>query len=131
MAMTTTAIRKWTPEEIAAIFREAFDETDDANREATSGPHNPYGDAYDDLTWHGTIEEARSDRSWPKTDPEDYEEGEEPDTAALAIEQASNVVGTGRPIYAAFCDGAFPAVFCEDASEADVRAAVWQFYPRD
>lgn len=126
--------RTWTTDEIASLFSEAYRAADEANREATRGPGNPFGDEFESLVWCGSIAEARDRLSWPAFDPEDWEEGT---TAAdldggqwedLAIGRASGVVGHGRPVAVVFYDGGFATVFCEVADEATVRGVVGGFY---
>jgi hypothetical protein len=125
----------WTAEKLADLFSAEHDAADEATREATASHLSPYGEAFESLVWHGTIAEAKADQEWPKVDPEDYEDGEQdadfPTDDDAAIEQASNVVGTGRPIYVVFHDGQFPAVFCEEADEDSVAEAVRSFYAAD
>lgn len=132
--MATETLKTWTAEEIADLFCKDHNEADAATREATSGPFNPYGDAFESLVWHGTIEDA-----WKDDRIEDWREGASPafdlgwddrqaEIERAAIDQARTVVGTGRPIYIAFYDGQFPAVFCEQATQDVVQEAVESFY---
>lgn len=142
--MQAMTLKTWTTDSIEALFREAHDAADTANRKATRGHFNPYGDAYEDLTWYGSIREAWEEGEWQQLREavnEDREEGEaltgddwegyETAIGDKAKEFADTVVGTGRAVTVAFCDGAYPAVFCEQASEEQVRDAVASFYPAD
>jgi hypothetical protein len=142
--MTETTPRTWTADEINTLFTEAHNTADVANREATRGHFNPFGDAFEDLTWVGSIHEAWEQEEWRRLREavnEDREEGEaltwedwegnEAEIGDKAKEIADTVVGTGRAIAVAFCDGAYPAVFCELASEEQVRDAVASFYDAD
>jgi hypothetical protein len=142
--MTETTPQTWTTEAIEALFREAHDAADAANREATRGPFNPFGDAFEDLTWYGSIREAWEQEEWERLAEavnEDREaaeeltwedwEANEAEIGDKAKEIADTVVGTGRAVAVAFCDGAYPAVFCELASEEQVRDAVASFYDAD
>jgi hypothetical protein len=116
----STTTRTWTAEEIAALFSDAHDKADDATREATKGPFNPYGQPLESLIWHGTIDEAGSEKDWPAAD----DDGDRPDPTG----EATTVVGRGRPIFVAFCDGQYPTVFCEHATEQEVNEAVDSYY---
>lgn len=126
---------------IKAIFDLLHAEASEASRESTRGPHNPFGTVYDDLIWNGTLEECWKDEKWREladTVNERREGDEELNCEAwdehhveieeFALDSASTVVGTGRPIYVAFADGAFPAVFCEDSTEDEVRIVAESFF---
>jgi hypothetical protein len=140
--MDTTITRTWTAAEITDLFSEAHHLVDAENREATAGPFNPFGDAFESLVWHGTIQEAwESDRWRGLSEAVNADRDEEltwEDWADHAAEiedtaktEAETVVGTGRPLVVAFADGQYPCVFCEHATEEQVRDAVQAFYPLD
>jgi hypothetical protein len=142
--MKKTIEKTWTVAEIEALFSEAHEAADAANREATRGHFNPFGDAFEDLTWFGSIREAWELEEWRRLQEavnKDREEDEaltwedfeahEAEILAKAVEVADTVIGTGRPLVVAFCDGAYPTVFCERADEDAVREAVAAFYATD
>jgi hypothetical protein len=139
-----TTEKTWTVAEIEALFSEAHDAADAATREATRGHFNPFGDAFEDLTWYGAIREAWEQEEWERLAEavnEDREaaeeltweefEAHEAKILEKSVEVADTVIGTGRPLVVAFCDGAFPTVFCEQAGEDAVREAVADFYRAD
>jgi hypothetical protein len=139
-----TTEKTWTVAEIEALFAEAHEATCAAHRLETVGPFNPYGDSYEDLTWFGSIRAAWEDEEWQRLADavnedraedealtwEDFE-ANEAEILARAVEVADTVIGTGRPLVVAFCDGAYPTVFCERADEDAVQDAVAAFYPAD
>lgn len=140
---TNETIKTWTAGEIEELFAEEDRKADAANREATSGPFNPYGDAYESLVWVGTIETAWREEKWSRLAEDvnytfmnddgtaigggDWEENRA-EIEAAALDLSDNVVGIGRPLVVAFSDGAYPYVFCEQADEDAVREAVGKHY---
>lgn len=140
--MTETTPQTWTAAAIEALFSEARRMIDEENREATRSHSNPFGEPYADLTWVGSIREAWEDSKWrrlreavneDRDEPLTWEdfEANEAEIGDKAKETADTVVGTGRAVAVAFSDGAYPTVFCESASEEQVRDAVVSFYPAD
>jgi hypothetical protein len=135
MTMATATMKTWTAEEIAELFKQAHDEADEATRDATRGPFNPYGDKFESLVWHGSIREAQEDDRLDWVDWIDRE-GDSNEFNAFSqgafeqalVDQASIAIGTGRPIYIAFYDGQFPTVFCKQAAEDAVQEGVDAFY---
>jgi hypothetical protein len=136
--------KHWTAEEIAEVFHRFFKQVDEAVREATRGPFNPWGDGFEDFTSYGSIREAWEEGWWSELRDEvneDREEGDElawncdwdrfgPEIEQKALEIASGRVGTGRPIFVAEQEGE-STVFCEFASTGDVADAAAAFYPLD
>jgi len=156
MASTKTEPRSWTVAEIEALFYEAHAERNRANREATSGPFNPFGNSGDSLVWCGSIEELWDDTSrrneliesinrrredavavgeeYDEIDPDEIDANNSDEQFGglrseieSALLDSRETIGTGRPIFYATQEG-FPTVFRERATQDEVRKAVASFY---
>lgn len=134
-----------TESEIREIFGRLAHEAIEAHRVATIGPFNPYGDgSLDTLVWTGTIRECWENEQWPSLQDEVNERREEDgleslgwdcdwksnaaEIEATAARLADSVIGSGRPICVAFCDGTFPSVYCESATSIEIEQDAAGFF---